>query len=412
MREKLKGAYAKYGLTIFLAGSGIILFYFLVSNLDGVKAAFDKLTNILMPFILGLVMAYIVCPIYNGIVRRTYRHLAPHIKKKHALAVGRVLGSVIVVVIIIAVFGAFIALMVPQIMKSIMAIVEILPGRVQDLSDWATKKLIHAGHKDTAEQVKKILDNSYSRGMKLIQKYLMPGVGNVLTAVSQGVIMTIRAFLNFLIGIIVCVYFLNSKERFKAEVKKIIISSMNHEHADGVFNFANFCNRTFGGFISGKIIDSIIIGIICYVVMSLMHLPYTALVSTIVGVTNIIPFFGPFIGAIPSAIIICVINPLDALYFLIMIFFLQQFDGNILGPKILGESTGLASFWVMFAIIVAGGLFGFVGMILGVPVFAVIYYYFKKYIEKRLRNKGLEFETRDYMDFNKYDVNREDVLDK
>ena len=144
--------------------------------------------------------------------------------------------------------------------------------------------------------------------------------------------------------------------------------------------------------------------------MKILGLPYVALCSTIVGVTNIIPFFGPFIGAVPSAIIICVIDPIKAGEFLIMIFALQQFDGNILGPKILGGTTGLSSFWVMFAIILGGGLFGFLGMILGVPVFAIIYHYFKLYTEKRLRRKGLAEETKDYQEFNKYDIDRRDIL--
>ena len=143
--------------------------------------------------------------------------------------------------------------------------------------------------------------------------------------------------------------------------------------------------------------------------MSMLHLPYVILVSTIVGITNFIPFFGPFIGAIPSAIIICFVSPVQALYFLIMILILQQIDGNIIGPKILGETTGLASFWVMFTIIVAGGLFGFAGMILGVPVFSLIYYYFKKAMEKRLERKQKPVETKEYQDFNAYNINREDV---
>ena len=147
-----------------------------------------------------------------------------------------------------------------------------------------------------------------------------------------------------------------------------------------------------------------------YILMVILHLPYTALISTIVGVTNIIPFFGPFIGAIPSAVLICVISPLKALYFLIMILGLQQFDGNILGPKILGDSTGLASFWVMFAIIVGGGLFGVAGMVLGVPTFAIITYYFDRNTGKRLRSKGYKDKTEEYIDFNVYDADRKDIL--
>ena len=231
-----------------------------------------------------------------------------------------------------------------------------------------------------------------------------------MAQISMGVYVTLRTLFNLLISVIVCVYLLNGKELFKAQIKKIISATMTKEKSDDIFEFAYFANKTFGGFISGKLIDSLIIGILCFILMTIFNLPYTVLVSTIVGVTNFIPFFGPFIGAVPSALIICVASPIKALYFLILVFALQQFDGNILGPKILGGTTGLSSFWVMFAIIVGGGFFGFTGMVLGVPVFAVIYYYFSRYIKKRLARKQMPTETADYEEFNKYDINRKDVL--
>ena len=165
-----------------------------------------------------------------------------------------------------------------------------------------------------------------------------------------------------LLGMIACFYFLNGKEKFKAEIRKTIIAVFSHRHANEIFDFAAYSNRTFGGFINGKIIDSLIIGVICFVAMSILRMPYTILISTIVGLTNVIPFFGPFIGAIPSTVVIVLVDPVKALIFLVLIFLLQQFDGNILGPAVMGSKVGLASFWVMFAIIVGGGLFGFIGM--------------------------------------------------
>ncbi len=246
--------------------------------------------------------------------------------------------------------------------------------------------------------------------MEWSENDLLPLIGVYMSQISQGVIVTLRTLLNILIGVIVCVYFLNSKETFKAQARKTILATMSKKRSDSFMEFAYFANRTFGGFINGKLIDSLIIGILCFILMSILKLPYTVLVSTIVGVTNFIPFFGPFIGAIPSAIIICFSSPIQAVYFLIMILGLQQFDGNILGPKILGETTGLASFWVMFAIIVGGGLFGFLGMVLGVPVFAMIYYYGSRYIENRLKKKKLPVETEAYQEYNQYDIDRKDIL--
>ena len=176
-----------------------------------------------------------------------------------------------------------------------------------------------------------------------------------------------------------------------------------------IFDFANYCDHAFGGFIRGKIIDSLIIGVICFVAMAILRLPYPVLISAIVGITNVIPFFGPFIGAIPSAIIILMVSPIKTLYFLILVVVLQQVDGNIIGPKILGNTTGLSSFWVLFSIVVFGGLFGFPGMILGVPVFAVIYHYAGLAIRKRLKKRGLHQDTEDYEEYNEYDLSRKDI---
>ena len=194
---------------------------------------------------------------------------------------------------------------------------------------------------------------------------------------------------------------------FRSQTKKLILSISRDRVAEEIFNFLNFANKTFGGFISGKIIDSIIIGFICFGAMNVMGLPYPVLISTIIGVTNIIPFFGPFIGAIPSVVIIAIASPIQALYFLIMVVVLQQVDGNIIGPAILGNSTGLASFWVMFSIIVGGGLFGFIGMILGVPVFAIIYYYAGRIIKTKLSRKNLPVETWEYTSYRKLGVPKE-----
>lgn len=410
MKERFEEKYFRFGLAIFLAGAGIILFYFLVKDIDKVGEALATLNRILAPFIVGLIMAYLLCPIYNLTTRKVYHWTFNKIDKHKAFILAKVIASIVSIIVLLAVLAGICALLIPQIVKSIIAIVEILPGRMDDLTVWLTDTLKSSKYPKLASNVDSTIQSAYDFLMKWASQHIMPGVGSYMAKISEGVLITLRTFLNVIIGIIVSVYFLNGKEKFKAEAKKLTISLFNREHADAIFEFGNFSNRTFGGFINGKIIDSIIIGFICYAFMLLFHWPYPALISTIIGVTNVIPFFGPFIGAIPTSIIICVINPITAGEFIIFIFCLQQFDGNILGPKILGGTTGLASFWVMFAIILGGGLFGFVGMILGVPVFAIIYYYFKKYVEKRLDNKGWPMATTDYEDFNKYDINRKDII--
>lgn len=201
---------------------------------------------------------------------------------------------------------------------------------------------------------------------------------------------------NILIGIIVSLYVLFSKEKFSAQAKKAVYALMSPAHANMAPHIVGKSNQIFSGFIIGKVIDSLIIGILCYIGTAMLKMPYAPAVSVIVGVTNVIPFFGPYIGAIPSIILIALVNPMKGVYFLVFILLLQQLDGNVIGPKILGDSTGLSAFWVVFAILLGGGLFGFIGMIMGVPTFAVIYYIIQMLINSKLEKKNLPTESEKY----------------
>ena len=213
-----------------------------------------------------------------------------------------------------------------------------------------------------------------------------------------------------LIGIIVMVYLLNIKQTFEAQGKKIIYGVFPLAIANKVIGEIRFIHHVFGGFIIGKIVDSINIGIHCFIGVSLMNMPYPLLISVIVGVTNVIPFFGPFIGAIPTGFLVLLVDPIKCIYFLLFILLLQQFDGNILGPKILGDSTGLQSFWVLFSILLFGGLFGFVGMIIGVPTFAVFYRMVKEGVESSLKKKDLSSYTDDYRGLNYIDEEKKTFM--
>ncbi|MGF6376928.1 putative PurR-regulated permease PerM [Clostridiales Family XIII bacterium PM5-7] len=411
MRERLENKYVKLAITIFVAGAALILFYLGMDKLDGVLEGLSVIWSILSPFIYGLVMAYLLCPVYNFTVRRIYHATEKKWRtKQNALRFARVMATVIALVTLIGAVGGLFALIIPEMLRSIVGIVQLLPERVTELIDWVETTFAAEKFPQLAGWVEAMVYELRDSFLDWTQAELLPSIGTYMTQISLGVWFTLKMILNILIGIIVCVYFLNSKELFKAQARKIILATTNKEQSDSVFEFANFTNKTFGGFINGKIIDSVIMGILCFIVLSIFGLPYPVLIGVIVGVTNFIPFFGPFIGAIPSIIIILLVSPIQAVYFAIIILVLQQFDGNILGPKILGETTGLASFWVMFAIIVGGGLFGFAGMVLGVPVFAVIYYYTRKFIEKRLARKQMPTDTKEYEEFNQYNIDRKDVL--
>jgi len=240
------------------------------------------------------------------------------------------------------------------------------------------------------------MDSLTDKAIEFATNTILPHSQSLAAGVSQGVIGAVGFMMDFVIGIIISVYFLNSKDTFLAQIKKFIVANFKERTVEEIFSGASYTNKTFGGFISGKIIDSVIIGIICFLVMSVFGWEYSLLISCIVGITNIIPFFGPFIGAIPSTLLLILVNPMHALYFVIFVLILQQFDGNILGPKILGDSTGLESFWVLFAVLVGGGLFGFIGMVIGIPIFAVIYYYAGRTLNRKLERKGFSTDLKDY----------------
>lgn len=411
MKERLENRYFKTGLMLFTAGAGIILFYLLMQHFSLVKDAVSGFVGILMPFIYGGVIAYLLSPIFNAVTRNSYHLLIRKTKipRKRSFFYAKVLGTIVSMLVFAGVLAAFAGLLIPQMVSSVIDLISIMPERLKALSEIVSNLTGNMNNSEVTDLVSGSMENANTYIMDFIRTHIMPGVDSYLDMISQGIMVTLRTLLDLLIGIIAAVYFLNNKEKFKAEATKIVRAFFRRNQSKEIYDFCTFVDVTFSRFIAGKIIDSIIIGFICYAAMLILHLPYAALCSTIIGVTNVIPFFGPFIGAIPTSIIIFIQSPVQAGIFIILIFVIQQFDGNILGPKILGDAIGIASFWVMFSIVLFGGLFGFLGMLIGVPVFAVFYYYFKQFVEKRLARRGLPVETWDYQNFNNYNVNRKDI---
>ena len=396
LKEKLDSDYKALGLTIFSAGAALILLYMILRNLTSVSGVLGQVVSILSPFIYGIVIAYLLTPVYDFVTRKTYARLKRKFKKHPgaALPVSKALATFVSVVVLFATVAAFGFLVIPAIIDSVTSLVEVIPEGVTRTIDWL--EATGRGSDTGISAVVNWLEHSSDNITEWLRDNLLPELGEIASHVYAGLWGTVKTVLNILVGVIASAYMLNGRERFKAQFKKAAYAVMTTEHAENVIEFVRFSNKKFGGFISGKILDSIIIGFLCYGLMIVLGLPYAVLVSFIIGVTNVIPFFGPFIGAVPGFLIIFVVDPVDALIFAVMILGLQQFDGNILGPKILGDSIGIASFWVLFSIIIGGGLFGPLGMVLAVPTFAVFYYYFKTDVEKKLKAKGLAVETAAY----------------
>ena len=410
MKRLLENKHARLMFMIFIVGALLIIFNQIVGNYESFSEGVGTIKTIISPFIYGFVMAYLLSPIYNATVRGLYKLLGKYVKNKQRLfSFCKLVASVVAVVCLIGAVAGLIALIVPQVIESLTGILKSLPQRLTQLSALFNDITSKMDNKRLAMKMSEIYAQVQTNLIELAQTKLLPGMGTLVGQVSTQVLLTLKTMMNVMIGVMACVYMLNSKERFQGQFKKVILATLPKEKAEAVFDFAKFTNRTFGGFINGKIIDSIIIGIICFILMEIFGFPYPILISAIIGITNVIPFFGPFIGAIPAAIIILLVSPIHALYFLVLIFVLQQVDGNIIGPTILGNTTGIASFWVLFSIVIGGGLFGFIGMVLGVPVFAIIYYYFSRNINKRLEAKGLESRTDSYEDLNKYKIDKEEL---
>ncbi len=327
-----------------------------------------------------------------------------------ALTFSRVLSTTITMIIAFVVVGGLVSMVLPQMLESLINLVRTAPDSFKDFFAWAETKL--SSNKEVNDALKMLMGDYTDKLNDWLQNEVLPWLLTFAAQVSTGLIDLMRFLKDFVIGIIICIYFLNSKEIFKAQSKKLTYAVLKKENARMLIREMNFINKTFSAFISGKLIDSAIIGVICFVAMTILHMPYIMLISVIIGVTNIIPFFGPFIGAIPSTIIILTASPIQAVYFVIFIFILQQVDGNIIGPKILGDSTGLPSFWVMFAILVGGGLFGFAGMILGIPIFAIFYAYFSRMVDSKLKKKNLPVSVDMYKDLSYYDEAGRNWLDE
>ena len=395
-RFDLQPHYIEWGLTALGVIVACVLVVFVLFRMTIIWGVIKKFFSILSPFIYGFVMAYLLMPVFNML----YRNLQPPMSRKfkNGTRLAKGLCSALTLAFGLAVVGVLLWMVLPQLVTSITSLVDSMDLYMNEISGWVAS-LLH-NNPELEHSFMRLYDQFSAQMMNWAQNDLLPQLGSMMS----GVVTTVNVLMNLLIGVIIALYILNSKDTFCAQAKKMTYSFFTVETANAIMARVAHIHRGFGGFITGKLMDSSIIGVLCFIGMRLMisfgwmTMPASnaLLIAVIIGVTNIIPFFGPFIGAVPSTILIMVISPVQALYFVIFVLLLQQFDGNILGPKILGNSTGLSSFWVLFSILFFGGLFGFVGMIIAVPAFAVIYDLISRAVHRSLRLRKLPMETDEY----------------
>ncbi len=362
----------------------------LVSKFSVVAGYLKTVADVLAPITWGIAIAYVVNPIMmwsEDLLKKVTDRKKTHPK------LTRGISTAFSIVLLIAMLSALAAIFLPQVIDSAMGIANDFSTYITNFETWIYKFV--ADYPDIANYVQDQFDTIQPKIIESVNN-IIPQLANIALKLKDGAIVFVLGLKDFLIGFIVAIYLLCSKEKFIAQMRKVVYAIFPQNVGKSILNISSYANQTLGGFISGKLIDSLIIGIITFISMTIMEMNFAALISVVICVTNIIPFFGPFIGAIPSALLLLVAAPKQVIPFVIFIIFLQLFDGNILGPKILGESTGLSAFWVMFAIFLGGGLFGFAGMILGVPLFAVVYSLIREFIDFLLSKKGLSTETDDY----------------
>lgn len=404
MKYRWEKKYLYWGITAFLVIAASMLFYFGIFHMAALQQLLKTIYRICSPLIFGAVIAYLL----NTLVRFLEEKLILRFCKWRKINVTTRLKKIVRAVcvflaLVIALLGiyALMAMLIPQLFSSIFNIVEHFPRYVDTIQSWMANTF--SNNPDLRRFSNEFFENLENHAQAWMNRDLLPGINALLRNFSSGVFEILNFLKNLLIGLVISIYLLYGKENFIARGKQFMYSMFRTESVNNIIRDLQYVNNMFGSYLIGAVIDSLIIGILCYAGMRIFSLPYAVLISVIVGITNIIPFFGPYLGAIPSAFLILLINPIQALYFVLFILVLQQFDGNILKPRIFSNSTGLSSFLVITAIIVGGGLFGIFGMFVGVPVCAVICTIVRNRILRKLAQKKLPEDLEYYRDIDHLD---------
>ena len=398
-----KNRYVKWGLTAFCTVGAILLFYDTLFGSHALMAFARKLLKASQPVLYGAFMAYLLAPVVNFFELRPFAQVSrkplPREPERQRISKGvRAVSILLTWALILVMVYVLFSILIPELYKSLLQLVSNIETYYNTISGWVQHLL------ETNPALEKWatlqMENYYKLLEDWVKNDLLPQLTTLMGVVSggvfSGVYSLVRFFSDLLVGIIVSVYFLATKETCAAHARKVVYSLFSEKHVYWVLRGSARVDGIFSGFVRGKLLDSLIIGILCFFGCSLLKMPYTPLISVIVGVTNIIPFFGPFLGAIPSTFLILLVSPMKAVYFVIFVLALQQLDGNVIGPKILGDKTGLSSLWVIIAILVGGSFFGLAGMFFGVPVCACLYSLADFLVEARLKEKDLPLDTEAY----------------
>ena len=405
MKNFLEKKYVQIGVTAFCVIAASLLFYFGIFHTASITKGLKAIYNILTPIVYAASISYVLWPLIRfmekSIIYRICekKNWKPSEKVRHGIRM-----ICVIVTLLLFFFGIYglLSMLIPELINSITNIIDNLPRYINNIEKWLTNLL--KNYPELEENSSMIFSTVTARAETWLTNDLLPKINLLVASFSTGFMGALVFLKNFLIGAMISIYLLYGKESYVAQGKRLLYCLFSTQTTNNIIRDLQYVDQTFGGFIIGKVLDSLIIGILCYIGTTILNLPYALLVSVIVGVTNVIPFFGPYIGAVPSAVLILLVNPIQCIYFVIFILLLQQFDGNFLGPKILGGSTGLSSFMVIVAILVGGGLFGIFGMFVGVPACAIICTVIRNGIQSRLEKKKMPIDLESYRDIDHLDA--------
>mgnify|MGYP002744327805 FL=1 len=362
-----------------ISGILVVAFYTLINNVEPLYGVFHAIFVALSPFIYGLAIAFLLNPLRKII---EYSWLGKTSLKQRTKKIIASFGALFIGMIMLFVFFS---ILIPQMISSIQTFLSSFEGYVDSARNFFESNNFFS------DDLLKTLNPVIDKGVSMLGDWVS-NLASSLNAILMYSVIFAKSVMNFLIGMIIALYILLDEVNLKRQMKKVLYALLPEKMTKGILRTTRLTINTFNSFVAGKAVDSLIIGILCYIILSFMKMPYTPLISVVVGVTNMIPVFGPFLGAVPSILILLLVDPFKALEFSIFILILQQVDGNIIGPRILGGAVGLPTLYVMFAIIIGGALFGIVGMFIGVPVFSVIFVLVSEFIHRQLDKKNITIQ--------------------
>lgn len=411
VKWKIHNKYIRIGVIALVVIILSLLFSHILDNRESVAEWKSVVNHALFPIVVGSILAYLLNPVLNSFERVIFRPLGRNLFKKNedkqkkfsrGGAITCTIAGFLVVVI------SCVYLIAPQVYQSIIKLVTDAPSYYENMNSWI--RSLSKENPTVGQYVIPAVDHVYSQALTYVNENILPNMDKIVAGVTSGIVGGFKILLNVVVSIIVSIYVMSEKEVLISVSKKLTYSLFSCKNANAIVRGVRYANQVFGGFINGKIIDSFIIGAICYVFMIVADFHYSVLISIVIGVTNIIPYFGPFIGAIPCGLILLMMDYKQGLIFAIFILVLQQIDGNIIGPLILGDRLKISSMWILFAILIGGGFFGIPGMILGAPCFACIYAMVSTYCKVKLEEKKLPLQTSEYVTVEQISLTDNEVI--